>query len=229
MDADLESLLYKVVNHLSGIEEGVSPTEPVSETTYQVENENDFAIPLGVSNHHVHLSQADADILFGRYYNFKKMKDLSQPGQFALEECVMVAGSKGIIEKVRILGPVRKETQVELTTTDCFKIGVKAPLRLSGELENTPGCTIIGPAGSVQLTKGCIVAKRHIHMSPTDAQRFGVQDNQNVSLELPGERGGIIHNVIIRVKDTFALECHLDTEEANALGVTGKSKLRLIK
>ncbi|WP_373273856.1 phosphate propanoyltransferase [Streptococcus sp. B01] len=208
---------------------GTSSIEPVSETSYKLDDNRDFAIPLGVSNHHVHLSQADADILFGACYHFKKLKDLSQPGQYALEECVMIVGPKGVIEKVRILGPVRKETQVELTRTDCFKIGVKAPLRLSGEIDNTPGCTIIGPAGSVQLEKGCIVAKRHIHMSPADAKRFGVENHQRVSLELPGERGGIIQHVIIRVKDSFSLECHLDTEEANALGVTGKSKVRLVK
>lgn len=223
MDEDLEKLLYKVVEYLNGTEAGASLREGISEENY------DFAVPLGVSNHHVHLSQEDADILFGPHYSFTKLKDLSQRGQYALEECVMVAGPKGMIEKVRILGPVRKETQVELTATDCFKIGVKAPLRLSGQLEDTPGCTLLGPAGSVQLKKGCIVAKRHIHMSPTDAKRFGVEDHQTVSLELPGERGGMIHNVMIRVDDTFALECHLDTEEANALGVTGKSKLRLVK
>lgn len=232
MGEDLESLFYKVIAHLGGdasseAEHTVAQAEPqTSACQYDIE---DFTIPLGVSNHHVHLSQADADVLFGANYPFSKLKDLSQKGQYALNECVMIAGPKGVVEKVRILGPVRKETQVELTTTDCFKLGIKASLRLSGDLAGTPGCTIIGPRGAIQLQKGCVIAKRHIHMSPKDAKCFGVEDNQTVSLELPGERGGILRNVIIRIHDTFTLECHLDTEEANALGVSGKSKLRLIK
>ncbi|MCP1639176.1 propanediol utilization protein [Streptococcus gallinaceus] len=225
---ELEDLFYRVIDHLGGQPVEVEEAKPlvVQPTRLDVE---DFVIPLGVSNHHIHLSQADADTLFGTGYEFQKLKDLSQTGQFAVQECVFVAGPKGILEKVRILGPVRSHSQVELTVSDCFKLGIKAPLRLSGDLAGSPGCTLIGPKGSVQLTKGCIVAKRHIHMSPLDAREFGVQDGQEVSLECSGERGGILKNVTIRVHESFNLECHLDTEEANALGVSAKNKLKLIK
>ncbi|KHD45973.1 phosphate propanoyltransferase [Streptococcus hongkongensis] len=233
MDEDLESLFYKVIDQLGG--SASSDAKPLGDTSIvtthdlQQVDRDGYSIPLGVSNHHIHLSQNDADYLFGKGYPFQKLKDLSQPGQYALQECVTLAGPKGVIEKVRILGPVRDETQVEITATDCFKLGVKAPLRLSGDIENTPGCTVIGPTGSIQLEKGCIVAKRHIHMSPEDAKNYGVTNNQEVSLELPGDRGGLLKNVTVRVKNTFSLECHLDTEEANAMGVTGKDRLRLIK
>lgn len=231
MEEDLESLFYKVINQLSEVpsQNSSQKTNIARESNKKVSASDGFTIPLGVSNHHVHLSQADADSLFGANYTFTKLKDLSQKGQHAMQECLMVAGPKGVIDKVRILGPVRKQTQVEVTATDCFKLGIKAPLRLSGDLEGSPGCTLIGPDGSVQLEKGCVVAKRHIHMSPQDANHYGVSDGQSVSLELPGERGGIINHVIIRVHDSFSLECHLDTEEANALGVSGKDYLRLIK
>lgn len=224
---ELEELFYRVVNQLG---EQSSATAPIRSKISQMPlNISDYVIPIGVSNHHIHLSQADADILFGSDYEFQKLKDLSQTGQYAMQECLLVAGPKGVLEKVRILGPVRSQSQVELTTSDCFKLGIKAPLRLSGDLAGSPGCTLIGPKGSVQLTKGCIVAKRHIHMSPVDAKAFGVIDGQEVSLECPGERGGILQNVTIRVHESFTLECHLDTEEANALGVSAKNKLKLLK
>lgn len=232
MEEDLETLFYKVIDQLSGSDsdnDKISCQTLGGQTSSKTNDSTGYSIPLGVSNHHIHLSQSDADILFGKEYIFQKLKDLSQPGQYALKESVTLAGPKGVIEKVRILGPVRDETQVEISATDCFKLGVKAPLRLSGDIANTPGCTVIGPAGSVQLKRGCIVAKRHIHMSPDDANIYGVEDNQVVSLEIPGERGGILNNVIIRIKNSFRLECHLDTEEANAFGVTGKDKLKLIK
>mgnify|MGYP000979280957 CR=1 FL=1 len=251
MSEDLESLFYLAVEHLGG-EKSLSDltvpkqSENINETPNkqseavvgsckkQVENVNKkgdpkFNIPIGVSNHHVHLSQADADRLFGKNYSFSELKPLSQKGQFAYKECITLAGPKGVVERVRVLGPVRKQTQVELTTTDCFKLGLKAPIRLSGDLDDTPGCTLIGPAGSVQIKSGCIVAKRHIHMDHLDAIRFGVRNDQVVSLEVPGERGGIINNVSIRVDESFTLECHLDTEEANALGVCGYNRLKMIK
>ena len=121
-------------------------------------------IPVGVSNRHVHLSQSDLDRLFGPGHTLEKMKDLSQPGQYACKETVTVCGPKGVIEKVRILGPVRSQTQVEILAADCFKLGVKAPIRLSGDLDGTPGVTLVGPKGSVQTEKGVMIAQRHIHM-----------------------------------------------------------------
>ena len=178
-------------------------------------------VPVGISNRHIHLSQADLDQLFGAGYQLTPMKELSQPGQFACKETVTICGPKGAIEKVRVLGPVRKETQIEIVTGDCFKLGVKAPAKLSGDLAGTPGITVVGPKGSVQTAQGLIVAQRHIHMAPADAQAYGVQDGQIVKIRVGGLRGGLYDNVAIRVTTSSKLECHLDTEEANAMGVAG--------
>lgn len=178
-------------------------------------------VPVGISNRHIHLSQTDLDQLFGAGYQLTPMKELSQPGQFACKETVTICGPKGAIEKVRVLGPVRKETQIEIVAGDCFKLGVKAPAKLSGDLAGTPGITVVGPRGSVQTAQGLIVAQRHIHMAPADAQAYGVQDGQIVKIRAGGLRGGIYDNVAIRVTTSSKLECHLDTEEANAMGVAG--------
>lgn len=186
-------------------------------------------IPVGISNRHIHLSQAAVDKLFGCGYQLTKLKDLSQPGQYACKECVTICGPKGVIEKVRILGPVRTETQVEILQSDTFKLGVKGFLRLSGDLADTPGITIIGPNGSFEIPFGVIVAKRHIHMLPSDATRFGVDDGAVVSIEFEGERGGILNNVVIRVTANSGLECHIDTEEANALGVKPGTTIKIRK
>ena len=186
-------------------------------------------IPVGVSNRHIHLSQADLDTLFGPGYQLTPIKDLSQPGQFACKETVTICGPKGAIEKLRVLGPVRSKSQVEILTGDGFKLGVKAPARLSGELTGTPGITVVGPKGSVQLSEGLIVAQRHIHMTPADAAVFGVSDGQAVHIEVTGSRGGIFGNVVIRVTDTSALECHIDTEEANAMDINSSTKIKIVK
>lgn len=178
-------------------------------------------VPVGISNRHIHLSQADLDQLFGAGYQLTPMKELSQPGQFACKETVTICGPKGAIEKVRVLGPVRKETQIEIVAGDCFKLGVKAPAKLSGDLAGTPSITVVGPKGSVQTAQGLIVAQRHIHMAPADAQAYGVQDGQIVKIRVGGLRGGLYDNVAIRVTTSSKLECHLDTEEANAMGVAG--------
>ena len=184
-------------------------------------------IPVGVSNRHLHLSQNDLEALFGPGYQLTPIKDLSQPGQFACKETVTIAGPKGAIEKVRVLGPVRSKTQVEILTGDGFKLGVSAPARLSGDLAGTPGITIIGPKGSVQTSEGLIVAQRHIHMTPQDAAAYGVHDGQVVDIQLDGPRGGIYSNVAIRANDASALECHLDTEEANAMNLNSLSKVNI--
>lgn len=186
-------------------------------------------IPVGISNRHIHLSQKDLDTLFGAGYQLTPMKDLSQPGQFACKETVTICGPKGAIEKVRVLGPVRGDTQIEIVAGDSFKLGVKAPAKLSGDLDGTPGITVVGPKGSVQTQKGLIVAQRHIHMTPQDAQTYGVQDGQIVKLAVDGPRGGVYNNVAIRVTNSSKLECHLDTEEANAMGVSSSTTVTIVK
>lgn len=186
-------------------------------------------IPTGISNRHVHLSQADLDTLFGSGYQLTHIKDLSQPGQFACKETVTICGPKGAIEKVRVLGPVRSKSQIEILAGDGFKLGVKAPAKLSGDLAGTPGITIVGPKGTVQTAEGLIVAQRHIHMTPQDAANHGVHDGQIVKIQIDGPRGGIYGNVVIRATDTSALECHLDTEEANAMDINSSTKIKIIK
>ncbi|SKA75941.1 Propanediol utilization protein [Caloramator quimbayensis] len=188
-----------------------------------------YEIPVGVSNRHVHLSQADLNYLFGEGYELKKIKDLSQPGQYACEETVIICGPKGAIEKVRILGPVRSKTQIEVLAGDCFKLGVFAQPRMSGDLNETPGITIVGPKGSIQTPDGLIIAQRHIHMTHEDAKRFGVHDGQIVSIKVEGPRGGIYNNVVVRANDSSALEFHVDTEEANAMSLNNLSKITIIK
>ncbi|HHV43049.1 MAG TPA: phosphate propanoyltransferase [Firmicutes bacterium] len=176
-------------------------------------------VQIGVSNRHIHLSKEDLATLFGEGHELTKIKDLSQPGQFATDEKVIIVGPKGAITGVRVLGPVRKATQVEISRTDSFALGVRPPIRDSGDLEGSPGIVVVGPKGSVQLTKGVIIAKRHIHMTPEDAANFGVVDKQIVSVKIPGERALIFDEVLIRVRDDFYLELHLDTDEANAAAV----------
>lgn len=186
-------------------------------------------IPIGISNRHIHLSRSDLDICFGRDYELTPIKDLNQPGQYACKETMTICGPKGAIEKVRVLGPVRENTQVEILAKDNFSLGIKAPLRISGDISSSAGLTLIGPKGSVQLKEGTIIAKRHIHMTKDDAKKYGVVDGQIVSIQISGERGGIYNNVVIRSNDKSATECHLDMEEANAFGITGNSKLKIIK
>lgn len=194
-----------------------------------VSDKEEDNIPVGISNRHIHLSQADLEACFGLGYELTPIKDLSQPGQYACKETMTICGPKGAIEKVRILGPVRKATQIELLSADNFKLGVKAPVRLSGELKNSAPLTIIGPKGSVGLAEGAIVAQRHIHMNAEDAERLGVHDGEIVSIETEGCRGGVYRNVIIRANNTSALDCHIDTEEANAMGITSSSKIKILK
>jgi propanediol utilization protein len=186
-------------------------------------------IPIGISNRHIHLSQKDLDLLFGADYQLTKIKELSQPGQFACKELVTICGPNGAIEKVRILGPVRSKTQVEILEGDCYKLGMTTDAKLSGDLSGTPGITVIGPKGSVQTKEGLIVAQRHIHMTLEDAKGFDVQDGQIVSIQINGLRGGIYNNVAIRANNESALECHIDTEEANAMKINSSSKIKLIK
>jgi putative phosphotransacetylase len=186
-------------------------------------------IPVGVSNRHIHLSREHLNLLFGEGYELTEMKPLSQPGQFAANETVMIKGPKGELPKVRILGPVRGKTQIEISKTDCFILGIDAPVRMSGDIEGTPGLLVIGPKGQVQLEQGVIIAKRHVHFSPADAVRFGVVDKQKIRLKTRGERSLIFDEVIARVHPEYALDCHLDTDEANAAGLKNGDYVELLK
>ena len=172
------------------------------------------------SARHVHLSEADFNILFGENATLTKKKDLSQPGQYACEERVIVKGTKKDLPGVSILGPFRKESQVELSATDARSIGLGIAVRESGVLDGTPGCTLVGPAGEVTLEKGVIVAKRHIHATVADAKELGVVDKEIVSVKVnTPERSLIFGDVVVRVNDTYALAMHIDTDESNAAGM----------
>ncbi|RKD34278.1 phosphate propanoyltransferase [Thermohalobacter berrensis] len=186
-------------------------------------------LPIALSNRHVHLSEEHIKVLFGEGYELTKKKDLSQPGQFAAEEKVDLVGPKGTIKGVRVLGPARKETQVEISLTDSFKLGVKAPVRNSGDLDGSPGAKLVGPNGEVELEKGVIAAARHIHMHTDDAEEFGVKDKDIVKVKVGGERGLVFENVLVRVSPKYALEMHVDIDEGNAAGVKNGEMVELIK
>ena len=173
------------------------------------------------SARHIHLSQADLETLFGAGYELTPKKDLSQPGQFACEERVTVVGPKKELAGVSILGPVRPETQVELSLTDARSIGLSAPVRESGDVAGSSGCKLVGPKGEVELAQGVIAAKRHIHMTPEDAEVFGVKDTQVVQVRVPSSIGRttIFDDVVVRVSPKYALAMHIDTDESNAAGV----------
>lgn len=172
------------------------------------------------SGRHVHLSKEHVEALFGKGYELTPVKDLSQPGQFAAKERVRVIGPKGEFSNVAVLGPCRNFTQVELSLTDCREIGVKGIIRESGKIEGTPGILIGVGDKYVHLDKGLIVAKRHVHMQPEDAERFGVKDGEIVKVKINSERPLIFEDVVIRVRDNFRLSMHIDFDEANACGYT---------
>lgn len=189
----------------------------------------ELKLPIALSNRHIHLSQEDLNKLFGEGYQLTIKKDLSQPGQYACEEKVDLVGPKNTIKGVRVLGPVRSSTQVEISITDAFKLGVDPVVRNSGDIAGTPGVKIIGPKGEVELDKGVIVAARHIHMHTSDAERFGVKDGDVVKVKTEGIRALVFENVLVRCGDTHALEMHVDIEEGNAAGVKNGDMVELIK
>lgn len=186
----------------------------------KVKKYDDCKIPIGVSNRHFHVSQEDLEALFGKGYELTKKSDLKQPGQYACNETVTVRGPKGEFNRVRILGPVRKQSQVEISKTDSFRLGIKPPIRESGCLSGTPGVEIIGPKGTVILPEGAIIALRHIHMTPQQAEAMGVWDKDIVEVETFGERRGVFGDVLVRVSDQFSLEMHVDVDEANACALS---------
>lgn len=176
-------------------------------------------VPIGVSARHIHLSQEHVGLLFGQGYELTEMKPLSQPGQYAANETVAVVGPKGSFAKVRILGPARKQTQLEVSRTDAFALGVNPPVRESGDTKGSAGIKLQGPAGEITIEEGVIVAARHIHFHTSDAERFGIADKQSLKVRFAGERGVVFENVVARVSEQFALDMHIDTDEANAAGV----------
>ena len=186
-------------------------------------------VPLGVSNKHLHLTQEHVEILFGKGHQLTNIKDVKQPGQFACAECVKIVGPRGEFPKVRVLGPARAKTQVELSMTDARTLGLKPPIRESGQLEGTPGVKLIGPCGEIDLEEGVIIALRHIHMTPEIADALGLKDKDCVGVETSGERPLLFRDVLVRVSPKFAYEMHLDTDEANAAGLKNGDLLKVLK
>lgn len=186
-------------------------------------------ILVETSARHVHVSQADLEVLFGKGYTLTNKKDLSQPGQYACEEKVTVVGAKGET-KMSILGPTRPNTQIELSLTDARSIGVKALVRESGDIEGTEGCKLVGPAGEVVIPCGVIAAKRHIHMTSSDAKEYNVQDKEVVSVKITTDQRSLVFgDVVCRVSDSYALAMHIDTDESNAAGIAGACHGEIIK
>ncbi len=206
----------------------------ITETIYKEikpkeESSHLFSIPVEISNHHVHLTRDSLDILFGKDYDLTKLRDLSQPGEFASNERVSIVGANmKVIEKIRILGPLREYTQAELSITDGYFLGLDLPTRISGNIKGSPPITIIGPKGVLSLSEGAIRAARHIHMTPKDAEHYRIKDGDRVNVEVSGEHGVIYKDVVIRVSQKSKLTLHLDTDEANAGNVKGNGLARIL-
>lgn len=205
-------------------------TKMVLDTMNQMEKKsNGFQVPIGVSARHIHLTQEHVEALFGEGYKLTKKKEL-MGGQFAANEMVTVVGLKlRAIENVRVLGPVRKASQLEISATDAVKLGIGAPIRESGNVAGSAPIAIVGPKGAIYLQEGCIIAMRHIHMSPQDAMTAGVKDGDIVSVKAENERGTIFNHVKIRVDESFTLEMHIDTDEANACKIKTGDKVTIQK
>lgn len=191
--------------------------------------EKTMKVPCGVSNRHLHLSQADLETLFGPGAQLTVFRDLKQPGQYAAEEVVNLIGPKGTIKNVRVLGPVRKQTQIEVSRTDSFVLGIKPPVRDSGDLKGSAPITLEGPKGRVELTEGVILAVRHVHLHTSEAAMIGVKDKELLSVRVGGERALVFEKVLARVNDQFALEFHVDTDEANAASLKNGDEVELVK
>lgn len=188
-----------------------------------------YEVKIGLSNKHLHLQKEHIEILFGKGHELTPTKPLVQPGQFACEEKVDIVGPKNTLKGIRVLGPARPETQVEVAMTDARTLGIKAPVRESGKLEGTPGCKIVGPCGEVEIDHGVIVALRHVHLSPAQAEEAGVKDKDIVSIKIEGERGLVFNNVLVRSGDAHEREVHLDTDEGNAAGCGSDAVCTIIK
>lgn len=204
-------------------------TKLVIEAMNKDNSKDGYVVPIGVSARHVHLKNEDVETLFGKGYKLTKKKEL-MGGQFAANECVTIVGLKlRAMENVRILGPVRKSSQVEISLSDSIKLGIKAPIRESGDTKASAPIALVGPKGVIYLKEGCIIAKRHIHMSPEDAKAAGVENGDTVSVQAENERGTIFNHVQIRVEDSYTLEMHIDTDEANAANIITGNTVTIIK
>ncbi|MEG0050794.1 MAG: ethanolamine utilization phosphate acetyltransferase EutD [Terrisporobacter sp.] len=201
--------------------------EIVDEVVSRVKKE--AFIEVEASGRHVHLSEEDVEKLFGKGYTLTKLRDLSQPGQYACKERVTITGPKGSIKNVIVLGPCRKETQVEVSLTDGSSLGLKPPIKQSGDLNGTLGIKISTDNGEVELSKGIMVAKRHIHMTPEDASKFNVVDNEIVEVKVFGNRSLIFDDVVIRVNKNFKTYMHIDYDEANACAYSKNTIAKIIK
>ena len=201
-------------------------TERIVKTAYEQTGKR--FVPAAASNRHIHVSAQDLETLFGKGYALKPERALSQPGQFAASETVSIAGPKGRIDQVRVLGPARGKTQVEILTTDAFRLGISPVVRISGDTEGTPGATIIGPAGTVELQIGVIVAMRHVHISVEQAAWLGLQNGDIASIRKDGIRALVLENVPVRCGEGHNLELHLDMEEANAGSIKNGELLEIV-
>ncbi|MBR3879593.1 MAG: phosphate propanoyltransferase [Clostridia bacterium] len=217
---EIEAIVKRIVSEM---EDGGAKTSAPQKTGYE--------IPVGISNRHIHLSQEHLEILFGKGYSLTHFKDLSQPGQYACKETLTIVGpSMRSIEGVRVLGPVRRASQVEISVTDSYILKVKPPVRESGKIAGSAPITIIGPKGIVQLSEGCIIANRHIHMSPDDAAHFGVKDGDYIDVDaMSGTKRTRWFDVQVRVHKDFRLEMHVDTDDANAVGFKNGSTVVPVK
>ena len=216
--ADCNTLVSEIVSRVMAEMQGTS-------------QQADMLVPVGVSNRHIHLTQEHVEILFGKGYQLTQFKDLSQPGQYACKEQLTIIGpSLRPIENVRVLGPERKRSQVEISCTDSYTLKVKPPVRESGNVAGSAPITIVGPKGVVTLPEGCIIANRHIHMSPKEASQYGVKDFDRVTVEVvDATRPARWYGVQVRVHETFRLEMHVDTDDANSVGMNPKTaKVRII-
>lgn len=206
----------------------------ITETIYKEikpkeEVSNLFSIPVEISNHHVHLTRGSLDILYGKDYELTKLRDLSQPGEFASNEQVSIVGANmRVIEKVRILGPIREYTQAELSITDGYFLGLDLPTRISGNIKDSPPIIFIGPKGVLTLSEGAIRAARHIHMTPKDTEYYQVKNGDRVKVEVSEEHGVIYKDVVIRVSQKSKLALHLDTDEANAGNIKGTTLAKIL-
>ena len=201
--------------------------EEIKEVIYQVLSENLF-VPVGVSNRHVHVDEATCDILFGKGHGLTVKAPVKQHGQFAANETVDLISENGKIERVRILGPIRSKNQVEVSLADARQLRLDVPIRDSGDHVQTPGITLVGPEGSVHMEDGVIVAARHIHVPSDLAKKYHIVDGQMAKVEIGGQRGLLYDHVLLRVREDYVLEMHIDVEEANAAGIKNGDYVRVI-